>query len=330
MSELTATGPVLVHFFDFAQLNSVRALALRARVEPALFPARPDASSASTRPGSVQRRARDGGRGRGGSGSSIRSPSTPTTRSGTTTAARAGRRCSSGAAAAPWPGRTSARASTGRPRRRSRRSCARSATSLELPSRWSPCARPTPGRPRRTPEQEVFPGRLAGRGLGAGPGDDLLELDYEAGGAYVVADGEGRARAGLDGAELGRLDAARAWRDRRASPRPRAPPPDDRGVARHSRLGGQLRAGHAVRYAKGSVARARVPGRSALVGNPSTGSAGRRSRSRWTSSRRSSRPSRRLVSSSWREERLDFARHRWACGGRCRPRAIRTAARWRS
>ncbi len=26
MAELTAAGPVLVHFFDFAQLNSVRAL----------------------------------------------------------------------------------------------------------------------------------------------------------------------------------------------------------------------------------------------------------------------------------------------------------------
>ena len=26
IAELTAAGPVLVHFFDFAQLNSVRAL----------------------------------------------------------------------------------------------------------------------------------------------------------------------------------------------------------------------------------------------------------------------------------------------------------------
>ena len=26
MAELTAAGPVMVHFFDFAQLNSVRAL----------------------------------------------------------------------------------------------------------------------------------------------------------------------------------------------------------------------------------------------------------------------------------------------------------------
>ena len=34
LAELTAAGPVLVHFFDFAQLNSVRALPYRDRLGP--------------------------------------------------------------------------------------------------------------------------------------------------------------------------------------------------------------------------------------------------------------------------------------------------------
>ena len=53
VAALTATGPLLVHFFDFAQLNSVRALSLRARVARALRADWACACSASTRPGSA-------------------------------------------------------------------------------------------------------------------------------------------------------------------------------------------------------------------------------------------------------------------------------------
>ena len=99
MAELAAAGPVLVHFFDFAQLNSVRALPYAiewdARYRDAGLTTlgihsprfRFTAERAALAPHSS------------GWAFAIPSPTTRATRSGTTTVARAGPRSSSGAEA---------------------------------------------------------------------------------------------------------------------------------------------------------------------------------------------------------------------------------------
>lgn len=49
------------------------------------------------------------------------------------------------------------------------------------------------------PSQELFPGGSPAAGWEPTSGENRLELEYEAGGAYLVADGAGEVRAGLDG-----------------------------------------------------------------------------------------------------------------------------------
>ena len=97
MPVLTAAGPVLVHFFDYAQLNSVRTLPYliewdRRYREAGLSDDRGAGAALPLRRRPDRRR----GRAARASGSSSRSRSTPSATSGTPTAARAGPASSSG------------------------------------------------------------------------------------------------------------------------------------------------------------------------------------------------------------------------------------------
>ena len=187
MAELTAAGTRARPLLRPHPAQQRARPPLRRRVEPPLLDARPDdarnplpalrASRPTPRSQPTRSSAWE---------SSTRSRSTSTTRSGTTTAARAGRRSSSGDKAARCAGRTTARASTERPRRRSRRSFALGDISADLPradgaaaaDRRAGCAGPRADRrglPRRLPRGALEPGagRLAdgdrlrrGRGLG--------------------------------------------------------------------------------------------------------------------------------------------------------------------
>ena len=70
----------------------------------------------------------------------------------------------------------------------------------DLPAPMAPLRETdAPGALVAPPSSEVFPGGSPAEAWEPGPNGDRLELDYEAGGAYVVAEGE--IRAGLDGAE---------------------------------------------------------------------------------------------------------------------------------
>ena len=114
MPALTAAGPALVHFFDFAQLNSVRTLPYLAEWARRYREAGLSDDRRCRRRASPSAPSRERGRRRAAarSGSSSRSRSTPSASSGAPTAARAGRASSSGASAARSPGPTSARANT--------------------------------------------------------------------------------------------------------------------------------------------------------------------------------------------------------------------------
>ena len=194
MPALTAGGPALVHFLDFAQLNSVRTLPYLVEwerryreaglsvigVQAPRFPFGADPEAGRRGPGAR-------------SGSSSRSRSTPSASSGAPTAARAGPASSSGASAARSPGSTSARANTWRPRMRSRTSCARSTPCARCRSRWRRCARPTrPGARVIAPSPEVFPGGSWERPWTAGEDGEELALDYA--GGRRLRDGRGRGR----------------------------------------------------------------------------------------------------------------------------------------
>jgi hypothetical protein len=71
-----------------------------------------------------------------------------------------------------------------------------------LPTAMEPL-RPTdePGVLLPVPTPEVFPGGSPAEPWSASPGDSRLEPDYEAGEAWVVADGEGRITVTIDGSE---------------------------------------------------------------------------------------------------------------------------------
>ena len=75
----------------------------------------------------------------------------------------------------------------------------------DLPEPMAPLrATDAPGALVAPPSAEVFPGGSPAEPWEPGPDGDRLELDYEAGGAYIVA--EGAVRAGLDGAEPAALE----------------------------------------------------------------------------------------------------------------------------
>ena len=200
VERMCARGPLLVHFLDFAQLNSVRALpylrAWQERYEPLGLtmlgvnsPRYPfTAESAALASGLARLEV------------GIRSPPMRPTRSGAPTAARSGRRSSSGDRAARSAGTTSARASTGAPRRRSRRSCAPPGVDGELPEPLEPL-RPSdaPGALVAAPSEEVFPGGSADEPWTGEASGAPLELGYEAAGAFASLDGEGTLQVSLDG-----------------------------------------------------------------------------------------------------------------------------------
>ena len=75
---------------------------------------------------------------------------------------------------------------------------------VELPPPMEPL-RPTdaPGALVAPPSEELFPGGSPAESWEPRPGDDRLEIEYEAGGAYLVAEGE--PRVGVDGAPPGPL-----------------------------------------------------------------------------------------------------------------------------
>lgn len=74
---------------------------------------------------------------------------------------------------------------------------------LALPDPMEPL-RPTdaPGALVAPPSDEVFPGGSPAEGWEPEAEGDRIELEYEAGGAYVVAEGDGELRAGVDEGEL--------------------------------------------------------------------------------------------------------------------------------
>jgi hypothetical protein len=81
----------------------------------------------------------------------------------------------------------------------------------DLPPPLEP-KRPTdaPGAGVARPSEEVFPGGSPAEPWEPRPGDDRIDVEYAAGGAYLVADGSGEIKAGLDGAEPSRLDRPEA------------------------------------------------------------------------------------------------------------------------
>ena len=171
MPSLTAGGPALVHFLDFAQLNSVRTLPYlrewsRRYREAGLSVIGVQSPRSPSGPSSPTRRRRPC---RAGESSSL-SRSTPSTTSGAPMAARAGPASSSGASAAPSPGSTSARASTRRRRSRSRKSCARWMRCSRCRSRWRRCAPATLRRLGHRPHPRDLPRRLLGATLDGGRG----------------------------------------------------------------------------------------------------------------------------------------------------------------
>jgi hypothetical protein len=205
MSQLTARGPVLVHFFDFAQLNSVRALPYLREwhrryagsglsvlgVQAPRFPFGAD-------PGAVS------------AGLERLGVSHPV-------AIDAERELWFDYGCEGWPslflwGRGGVlrwyHFGEGEyaPTEEAIRAELRESVALrDLPARLEPLrATDTPGAAVMPPTPELFP---AGEGspLAVGVGSDALDLDYEAGGVYATAEGRGEIRLTLDGDGSGRI-----------------------------------------------------------------------------------------------------------------------------
>ena len=216
MPALTAGGPALVHFLDFAQLNSVRTLpylsewARRYReaglsvigVQSPRFPFGADAAT----------RRRRAGRARG------RVPGRDRRR------ARALGRLRLRGLAQPLPLEPRRRPRLG-PLRRGRipgdrdrdpGGAARDRRPAPLPEPMAPL-RPTdaPGARVMAPTPEIFPGGSWERPWTAGEDGEELALDYAAGGAYATVEGSGR-------------DRGRARRRAGASRSPSPPPASTR------------------------------------------------------------------------------------------------------
>jgi hypothetical protein len=208
MAELTATGPVLVHFFDFTQLNSVRALPYvrewHRRYEPLGL----------TVLGIHSPRFRFSGERRtataGVAALGVEHP----------VALDSDYAIWHDYGSKGWPslflwgrGGALAWAHFGEGEYRATEEAIQEqlrteSVTVELPEPMEPL-RPTdaPGALVAPPTQEVFPGGSPAEGWEPAREHDVLELDYEAGGAYVVAEGNGELRAGLDGAEPAPLAA---------------------------------------------------------------------------------------------------------------------------
>ena len=201
MDELTATGPVLLHFFDFTQLNSVRAL-----------------------PYVVEWHRRYGG-----SGLTVLGIHSPRFRfSGERETAAAGISelgvehsvaldsdyaiwhdygCKGWPSLFLWArGGALAWAHFGEgeylaTEEAIQQELRSESLAVELPEPMEPLrATDAPGALVAPPSEEILPGGSPAKAWEPARERDRLELDYEAGGAYVVAEGEGELLAGLDGA----------------------------------------------------------------------------------------------------------------------------------
>jgi len=199
MAELTATGPVLVHFLDFAQLNSVRALPYilewRRRYEP--HGLRVLAIHSPRFRFTAERGALDAGIAALGITHPVADDSKYL--------------IWHDYGCEGWPslflwgrGGALAWAHFGEGEYRATEEAIQEAllsedVTLSLPDPMAPI-RPAdePGALVAPPTQEVFPGGSPGEPWTPTGSDDAIELGYEAGACFVVAEGEGWLRAQLD------------------------------------------------------------------------------------------------------------------------------------
>jgi hypothetical protein len=203
MSELTATGPVLVHFFDFAQLNSVRALPYvlewNRRYSPLGLTVLGIHSPRFRFSG--ERETATAGIAELGVGHPVALDSDY--------AIWHDYGCKGWPSLFLWRrGGALAWAHFGEGEYRETEDVIQAELrgddlTLELPPPMEPLrATDAPGALVAPPSEEIFPGGSPAEGWEPGPGDDRIEVEYEAGGAYVVAERGGALRAGLDGAAL--------------------------------------------------------------------------------------------------------------------------------
>lgn len=200
MAELTATGPVLVHFFDFAQLNSVRALpyvrAWHERYAPHGLTVLGVHSPRFRF--TAAREALDAGLGQLGLPYRVADDS--------------GYAIWHDYGCRGWPSlflwaRSGALAWAhfGEGEYRATEEAIQELVRAEdltapLPEPLAPL-RPTdaPGALVRPPSAEHFPGGSPAEPWQPAAASDAIEIEYEAGGAWVVADGEGELHLALDG-----------------------------------------------------------------------------------------------------------------------------------
>jgi hypothetical protein len=202
MAELTATGPVLVHFFDFTQLNSVRALPYVVEWHRRYGPL------GLTVLGIHSPRFRFSGEREtavtGVAGLGVQHP----------VALDSDYAIWHDYGCKGWPslflwgrGGTLAWAHFGEGEYRATEEAIQEQlraenVTVELPEPMEPLrATDASGALVAPPTKEVLPGGSPADGWEPARQRDRLELDYEAGGAYLVADGNGELLAGLDGAE---------------------------------------------------------------------------------------------------------------------------------
>jgi hypothetical protein len=202
MAEMTATCPVLVHFFDFTQLNSVRALPYvtewHRRYAPlgltVLGVHSPRFRFSGERDAAV----------RGIAALSVEHP----------VALDSDYAIWHDYGCKGWPslflwarGGALAWAHFGEGEYRATEEAIQEelrgqSLAAELPAPMEPLrATDAPGALVAPPSEEVFPGGSPAEGWEPTRERDRLEVDYEAGGAYVVAEGNGELRAGIDGSQ---------------------------------------------------------------------------------------------------------------------------------
>lgn len=200
MAELTATGPVLVHFFDFAQLNSVRALPyVRAWHERYSRHGLTVLGIHSPRfRFTAERAAVDAGL------ATLDLPYRVADDSGYAIWHDYG--CKGWPSLFLWArGGTLAWVHFGEGEYVATEEAIQELLrgedlTLELPDPLAPLrATDAPGALVRPPSEEHFPGGSPGDAWTPSGDGDAFEIEYEAGGAYVVADGEGVLRISLDG-----------------------------------------------------------------------------------------------------------------------------------
>jgi hypothetical protein len=203
MAELTATGPVLVHFFDFTQLNSVRALPYVAEWHRRYGPLGLTVlgiHSPRFRFSGERETAIDGVAALG-----VAHP----------VALDANYAIWHDYGCKGWPslflwarGGALAWAHFGEGEYRATEDAIQEVLrsddlAVRLPAPMEPLrATDAPGALVARPSEEVFPGGSPAEGWEPRPGRDRIDVEYEAGGAYVVAERGGALRAGLDGAGL--------------------------------------------------------------------------------------------------------------------------------